>query len=198
MDRAPQAGRLRALALGRRDVHRQQHRRRGVDGHAGAYFVQRDSLEEPLHFLQAEHRNAHAPHFAARQLVVRVVADLGGQVERHREAGLSLPEQVAVARVGFLGGGVPGVLAHRPQPAAVHRRLHAARERILPREADPLRYLRVRFGRRVNILERNAGGGLKAGFALGEFFQRRPEHFFLPPAQGVRGFAGHTILRGGA
>ena len=66
---------------------------------------------------------------------VRVVAHLGRQVEGDREAGLALLEQVAEALVGLLGGGEAGVLAHRPEAAAVHRRLDAAGERVLARAA---------------------------------------------------------------
>ena len=53
--------------------------------------------------------------------------ELGGQVEGHREAGGALGEQVAVALVGLLRGGVAGVLAHRPGLLAVHLAVHAAR-----------------------------------------------------------------------
>ena len=47
-------------------------------------------------------------------------------------------EQEAEALVGLLGGAEAGELAHRPEPAAVHRRVDAARERKLAGEADPL------------------------------------------------------------
>jgi hypothetical protein len=43
-------------------------------------------------------RNAHLAHFAQRHRVIGIVADLGGQVKGHRQAGLALLEQVAVAR----------------------------------------------------------------------------------------------------
>jgi len=68
-------------------------------------------------------------------LVVGVVAHLSGQVEGHREAGLSLLEQVAESRVGLGGGAEPRVLPHGPETAAVHRRLDATRERVLARQA---------------------------------------------------------------
>ena len=66
---------------------------------------------------------------------VRVVAHLGRQVEGDRQPGLALLEEVAEAAVGLLGGREAGVLAHRPEPAAVHRRLDAAGERVLARAA---------------------------------------------------------------
>ena len=46
---------------------------------------------------------------------VGVVAHLGRQVERDRQAGLALLEEVAEAAVRLLGGGEAGVLAHRPE-----------------------------------------------------------------------------------
>ena len=44
--------------------------------------------------------------------------------------GLAVVEQVVEARVRLLGGAEAGELPHRPEPAAVHRRVDAARERI--------------------------------------------------------------------
>ena len=67
---------------------------------------------------------------------VRVVAHLGRQVERDRQPGLALLEEVAEARVRLLGGGEARVLAHRPEAAAVHRRLDAAREGRLAGQAE--------------------------------------------------------------
>ena len=102
-------------------------------------------------------RHAHLAHFALRHRVVGVVADLRRQVEGHRQAGLPLLQQVTVARVGILGGGEAGVLAHRPEPPAVHRRLDAARERVLARRPSHGR----RVVRRVVRLERDARRGSK-------------------------------------
>ena len=45
-------------------------------------------------------------------------------------------EQVAEARVRLLGGAEARELPHRPEPAAVHRRVDAARERIRARVAE--------------------------------------------------------------
>ena len=47
-------------------------------------------------------------------------------------------DQVAVALVGVLGAREAGVLAHRPEPVAVHARVDAAREGVLARLAEPL------------------------------------------------------------
>ena len=67
------------------------------------------------------------PDLAEAARVVGVQAELGGQVERHRQPGRALGEQVAVALVGLLRRGVARVLAHRPRLLAVHLAVHAAR-----------------------------------------------------------------------
>ena len=61
------------------------------------------------------------PTSPERDRVVRVVPELGRQVERDRETRLTEIEQVAEALVRLLGRAEAGVLADRPRPAAVHR-----------------------------------------------------------------------------
>ena len=53
-----------------------------------------------------------------------------------RQPRLAVVEQVAEALVGLLRRPEPRELAHRPQPAAVHARVHAARERNSPGQPD--------------------------------------------------------------
>src|SRR5580765_9026385 len=79
---------------------------------------------------------ARAPDFAERARVVRVVAHQRRHVERRREPGLPVLEEVAEALVRLLGRPEAGELAHRPQAAAVHRGIDAARERIRARPAE--------------------------------------------------------------
>ena len=79
-----------------------------------------------------------------------------------------MAEQVAEALVGLLGRAEPGELAHRPQPPAVHRRVHAARERKLARVADVA--LGVVLGQvllRVEGLDRLAGDRREERVTLG-------------------------------
>ncbi len=78
--------------------------------------------------------------------MVGVVAHQRRHVERRRQPRLAVLEQIAETLVGLLRRAKTGELAHRPQPPAIHRRVHAARERKLAREADPLR-LREIVGR---------------------------------------------------
>src|SRR5439155_13022131 len=51
----------------------------------------------------------------------------GRQIERDREAGLTLREQVMVSGIGLLWCRKAGELAHRPEPPAIHVAVNAAR-----------------------------------------------------------------------
>jgi hypothetical protein len=57
-------------------------------------------------------------------------------------------DQVAVAGIGLLGGRIAGVLAHRPEPVAVHAGMDPAGERIGAGLAEPL----LEAGRDVALL----------------------------------------------
>ena len=88
-------------------------------------------LEQRLHVLDRADGHANAPDLTLGHRIVGVVAHLCRQVERDRQSRLSLPEQVAEPRVGLGRGPESRVLPHRPEAAAIHRRLDAARERKL-------------------------------------------------------------------
>ena len=100
-----------------------------VDRHRDADVAEVDALEQRLHVVERVDGDALAPDLAERARVVGVVAHQRRHVERRREPGLAVVEQVAEALVGLLGGAEARELAHRPQPPAVHRRVDAARER---------------------------------------------------------------------
>ena len=99
-----------------------------------------DALEQRLHVVERVDGDALAPDLAERARVVGVVAHQRRHVERGRQPGLAVVEQVAEALVGLLGRAEAGELAHRPQPPAVHRdaRVDAARERGLAGKPDAL------------------------------------------------------------
>src|SRR5438874_4435634 len=67
--------------------------------------------------------------------MVGVVAHQGREVEGDRQTGLAVLEQELVPLVGIGGAAEAGELPHRPELAAVHRRMNAAGERILARAA---------------------------------------------------------------
>ena len=127
-----------ALALGDELVQEEQQRGGRVDGHRRRDLPERDAVEEHLHVGDRVDRDSRPPDLALGERVVRVVAELCRQVERDREACLPSLEQVAEARVRLLGRAVPRVLADRPRPPAVHRRVRAARERVLAGELERL------------------------------------------------------------
>ena len=119
--------------------------RRGLDvddfaGRLSFFFAAWSELfEEGLHVRQRADGNSHPAHLAPRPRRVRVVAHLGRQVEGDRKAGLTLRKQVLESLVGLGRGREAGVLAHRPEPAAVHRGLDAPGERVLPGAAEVAR-----------------------------------------------------------
>jgi hypothetical protein len=77
LDGAAQLTGVRTLAFCHRDVHRQQNRRRGVDGHRRRNLVEGNLVKELLHVTNGRNRNAHLPHLALRDGVVRIISDLG-------------------------------------------------------------------------------------------------------------------------
>ncbi len=108
-----------ALLLADRDVEREEDRGGAVDGEAGADLVERDAVEEDLGVGERVERDADPPDLLLDVGVVGVVPALRRQVERDREPGAALREEVAVALVRLLGRAEARVLADRPRPAAV-------------------------------------------------------------------------------
>ena len=126
------------LLLGDQLVQQEQDRGRRVDRHAGGDLGQRDAVEQPPHVIDRVDGHADLADLAVRDRVVRVVSHLRGQVERHGQPMGTCGEQLVVALVGLRGGAEAGVLAHRPRSPGVHRRVHAAGVRVLPRFAQPV------------------------------------------------------------
>ena len=67
--------------------------------------------------------------------MIRVVADLGWQVEGDGQAGLALVQEIAEPFVGVGGTTVARILTHSPDPAPVGVGLDAAGVGVLPRIA---------------------------------------------------------------
>ena len=149
LDRAGELLARHALLLGDQLVEQQQHGGRRVDRHRGRDLVERDAVEGHPHVLERVDRHAGAADLAQAARVVGVQAELGRQVEGHAQAGRPVLEQVLVALVGLAGGGVAGVLAHRPAALAVHLAVDAAGEGELARlaEVEVLGQVRLRVER---------------------------------------------------
>ena len=124
---AGQPGDVGALLLGDDLVQRQQPHRRGVDRHRGVGLLQRDAVEQGPHVAQVPDRDADPADLAAGQHMVGVIPGLGGQVERHRQAGLPLGQVPPEQRVGLPRGRMPGIGPHQPGPVPGGPRRSAAR-----------------------------------------------------------------------
>ncbi len=138
LDRAGQPIRGYPLALSRDDVVGEHDRRRRVDRHRDADVAEVDPAEQRLHVVERVDGDALAADLTERARMVGVMAHQARHVERRAEPGLTVIEQVAKTLVGLLRGAEAGELAHRPQPPAIHRRVHAAREGIRAGQADLL------------------------------------------------------------
>ena len=125
-----------ALLFGDGDYHSQQDSGGSVDGHADAHPVQGNVLKEGAHIVQAANGDADFSDLAKGEVMVGIVAYLGGEVESDGEPGLPLFQEEMVAAVALFGGAEAGVLAHGPEATAVHVGLDAAGERILAGEAE--------------------------------------------------------------
>ena len=167
LNRAVQGAGVDALLPGNRDVEREQYRRRGVYRHGGANAVERDALEQRLHVCEAADGNAGASDLALGHGVIGVVSCLRGQVEGDAQTGLPVFEQVAVASVGLLRRRQASVLAHSPEPTAVHGRLYTARVGVLAGVAEVVRVVRaIEVLRGVQDVFGDAGGCLEGVLTL--------------------------------
>ena len=123
LDRAAQALRGDTGLLGHDLIEQQEDGRRGVDGHRRGDTVEREVGQQRPHVL--DRVDGHA-HLALGPRMIGVVAHLRGQVEGARQPGLAVPEEELEPLVRRLRCAEAGVLAHGPQPAAVHVGVHAA------------------------------------------------------------------------
>ncbi len=161
------AGGARA-GLGGGDVEGEHDRRGRVDRHRDADRAEVDAAEQRLHVIQRVHSHTLTSYLSESARVVGVVTHQRRHVERRREAGLTVVEQVAEALVRLLARAEAGELAHRPEPPAVHRGVDAARERVLAGAADRI-VGRADAGRQVGGRVELAHGlaGERAELALG-------------------------------
>ncbi len=187
---SPELGRLDALPLADDLVHGQEDRRGRVDRERRRDLIERNAREDLLHVAEGVDRDADLADLTGRELVIRVEAHLGRQVERDRESGLALPEQVAEALVRVLRAAPAGVQPHREEPAAVHARMDPARERILTGDADPLERIRRQVELRVERSDRDAGVGHGFGDVAGQLTPARDGPLELGAGLGDRSLAG--------
>ena len=126
--------RRNALLFARDDEIRQDGNDRAVHRHRHAHLVERDSVEQDFHVLNAVDRHAGFADIARHARMIAVVAAMRRQIEGHRKAHLPRREVLSVEGVGFFGGREARILADGPGPARIHGGAHAAHERHLPRQ----------------------------------------------------------------
>ena len=182
-----------ALLLADKLVQQQQARGRRVDRHRRRHLVQRHVVERGTHVVDRVDRHARAPHLAQAAWVVGVETQLRRQVERHRQSGGALREQVAVALVGILRGGVARVLADRPRLLAVHLAVHAARVGELARLAEVEARREVLL--RVQLRDLDAGVGEAAGIVRADD-RRDRQHLLGVVARAAAAPTGVLLRRG--
>ena len=116
--------------------------------------VERQPVEQRVHVLDRVDRDADAPDLAERARRIGVDAHLR-RAGRTRPRARSARRRAGAWKRSFVSArrAEAGVLAHRPQPAAVHRRLHAARERKAAGIAEVARVVDRRVVRPVGRLD---------------------------------------------
>ncbi len=124
------------LLLGDGVVHGGDRRGHAVDRKRHAHAVERDAGERLLHVGERVDRHPDPADLAFRLGIVGVEAELRRQVEGDVERILPVRHQVLEPGVGLRRSAEADVLAHRPEPVAVHVLVDPARVRILTGPPD--------------------------------------------------------------
>jgi hypothetical protein len=126
--------RRHALFLGSRNEQREDRQHRAVHGHRHAHLVERNAREQRAHVIDRIDRHAGHADVAGDARMIRIVAAMGGKIERDREALLSGGEVAAIKRVGVFSRREAGILPDRPGLVDIHGGVGAAQVR---RDARP-------------------------------------------------------------
>ena len=118
-----------ALLLARDDEEREDRNDRAVHGHRHRHLVERDAVEQDFHILDGVNGDPRLADIADNAGMVRVIAAVGGEVERDAQALLPGGKVAAVEGIGFFGGREACILADGPWPSRIHRCAHTACER---------------------------------------------------------------------
>ena len=150
------------LALREHQIHREHHRRRGVDRHRRRDVAERDAVEQRFHVGERRDVDAALPRLAERQRMVRIAPHQRRQIERDAQSRRARREQLAIPAVRVLRRAEPRKLPHRPELPSVAGRMNAPRVWIRARIAELAVVVELwnAFGR-VETLDRTAGDGLE-------------------------------------
>ena len=133
--RTPEGLGFHTLLFGHGDIHGQKDGCRGIDSHGRGDPVQGDFLENGLHIRQGINGYANLSHFTYAQGMIGIVPDLGGEVEGHTEARLTVVHEISVPLVGLLRRPETGQLPECPAASPVHRGVNSANKRFLTRQS---------------------------------------------------------------
>ena len=147
-----------------------------IDRHGHRYVGEVDAAKKLVNVVKRIDGDSEPADLAQRPGVVAIEAHEGRQVERRAEPGLAFFEQKAESFVGLPRRAEARKLAHRPEPAAVHGGMDAAREGVLTGVAEiGVVVEAVQALRRVERLDRDAADRRRRRFADG-----RCRRFLLP------------------
>ena len=130
LQRAAQPVDIDTLPFGRSQVAGEDPRGRPVDRHRDGHLVQRDPGEQGLGVIERGDGDPAPTHLPFAPRIVGIQAHQGRHVEGDRQPRLAALEQQPEPFVGLGRRAVARELPHRPQAAAIHRRVGAARERV--------------------------------------------------------------------
>ena len=181
LGRATQAGERDPVRRAGEQVHPPEDVRGGVDRHAGRHLGEGDPGEQPAHVVERAHVDPALPDLAERLGVVGVDPIEGGVVERDRQPGLPVLQEVAEPAVRVLGRSEAGEHPHRPEPAPIHRRMDPAGERGLARVADAVERPGGR-ARRVDPVDRYPAQGREPFLPLRALRKSGGERLLFPTA----------------
>jgi hypothetical protein len=195
LDRASERRQGVTALLSRGEIHRPDDRGWTVDRHRRRDLIHRDLVEEDLHVTDRVDSDALAADLAARERIVGIATHQCRHVERGRETGNAMCEQVAKTLIGVLGRAEARELAHRPKARAVHRRMYAARVRELAGRGELLVCIEaLEIVGRVQRVDRDLGERRESLFAFGALLHRRPVRFVEPSL--LRGLVRSLASRG--
>mmetsp|Transcript_10701 Transcript_10701/g.18748 ORF Transcript_10701/g.18748 Transcript_10701/m.18748 type:complete len:349 (-) Transcript_10701:18-1064(-) len=120
LDGAGELGLVHARLLRGDDEEGKHRQHSAVHGHGHGHLVQRDVLEQSLHVLHGGDRHTSHAYITNDTGVVRVVATVSGQIERHGQTLLTSFQVLLVEAVGLFGSTESSVLSDGPRLGGVH------------------------------------------------------------------------------
>src|SRR5690606_5895281 len=145
------------LLFGGDDIVRHDRQYRAVHRHGNRHLVERNTVKEDFHILDAVDGDARLPDVADNTRMIRIIAAVGSKIKGDRKTLLASGKVAPVKSVRFLGGRETGILANRPRAVGIHGGAYAALERRNARQI--VRKIEIRdVGRGIKRLDRDSFG----------------------------------------